>query len=323
MPLIYYILVKRISKKRESDFMKNNVIKSNVSLLLAAAIWGLAFVAQSEGMDYIGPFTFGAARCFLGVLFLIPVWLIISRKTYKDVPRAEVRKIIGKTFKVGCLCGAVLFVAISSQQIGLVYTTAGKAGFITALYIVLVPVVSSFIFRRKAGIAVWISVALATVGLYLLCMPGGGFSVSKGDIYVLVCAAVFTGHILIVDRFADEVDGTLLSMVQFAVVALLSVPFIFITGETPSLEAISGAWVSICYTGILSCGVAYTLQIVGQKHANNPTVASLLMSMESVFAAVFGWLILNERLSAVEFIGALLMSGAIVLSQIKLPEKSK
>ena len=303
--------------------MKKNVLKSNASLLLAAAIWGLAFVAQSEGMDYIGPFTFGAARCFLGVLFLLPVWLITSRKTYKEMSAEEGRAVKKKTLRVGCLCGAVLFVAISAQQIGLVYTTAGKAGFITALYIVLVPVVSSFIFRKKAGIAVWISVALATLGMYLLCMKGGSFAISKGDVYVLVCAVVFTAHILIVDRFADEIDGTLLSMIQFAVVALLSVPSIFIAGESPSVEAISGAWLSICYTGILSCGVGYTLQIVGQKYSSNPTVASLLMSMESVFAAVFGWLILNERLSAVEFAGAILLSGAIVLSQIKLPEKSK
>lgn len=303
--------------------MKKNVLKSNVSLLLAAAIWGLAFVAQSEGMDYIGPFTFGATRCFLGVLFLIPVWLITGRKNYKNTPEEKVRAIIKRTVKVGCLCGAILFVAISAQQIGLIYTTAGKAGFITALYIVLVPVASSFIFRKRAGIAVWISVVLATVGLYLLCMPGGSFAISKGDIYVLVCAVVFTGHILVVDRFADEVDGILLSMVQFTIVSLLSVPFIFITGETPSVEAISGAWISICYTGILSSGVAYTLQIVGQKYASNPTVASLLMSMESVFAAVFGWLILHEKLSVMEFAGALLMSGAIVLSQIKLPEKRK
>lgn len=303
--------------------MKKDVLKSNGSLLLAAAIWGLAFVAQSEGMDYIGPFTFGAARCLLGALFLLPVWFITSRKTYRDTPKAEVVATIKRTIKVGCLCGIVLFLAISAQQIGLVYTTAGKAGFITALYIVMVPVVSALIFKKRAGIAVWISVALATVGLYLLCMPGGSFVMSKGDIYVLVCAVVFTGHILIVDRFVDEIDGTLLSLVQFAVVALLSVPSIFIAGETPSVEAISGAWISIAYTGILSCGVAYTLQIVGQKHASNPTVASLLMSMESVFAAVFGWLILNESLSPVELTGTLLMSGAIVLSQIKLPEKRK
>lgn len=298
--------------------MKKNVIKSNISLLLAAAIWGLAFVAQSEGMDYIGPFTFGAARCFLGVAFLIPVWLITSRANYKNMPKSEVKEIIMRTLKVGGLCGVILFVAISAQQIGLVYTTAGKAGFITALYIVLVPVVSSLIFRKKAGITVWMGVILATAGLYLLCMTGDGFSISRGDIFVIICAIVFTGHILVVDRFADKVDGTLLSAVQFTVVALISVPFIFINGETPSVEAVSGAWLSICYTGILSCGVGYTLQIVGQKHASNPTVASLLMSMESVFAVIFGWLILDEKLSTPELIGVLLMSGAIVLSQVRV-----
>lgn len=302
--------------------MNKNVLKSNISLLLAAAIWGLAFVAQSEGMEYIGPFTFGATRCFLGVLFLIPVWLITSRTAYKNMPMEAVLGIIKKTLKVGCVCGVILFVAISAQQIGLQYTTAGKAGFITALYIVLVPLVSSFLFKKKPGAAVWISVVLATAGLYLLCMTGDGFSISKGDIFVIVCAIVFTGHILVVDKFADAIDGTLLSMIQFAVVTLLSVPSIFIAGESPTLEAISGAWLSICYTGILSCGVAYTLQIVGQKHASNPTVASLLMSMESVFAVIFGWLILNERLSASELIGVVLMSGAIVLSQIKLPKRN-
>ncbi len=303
--------------------MRKEVAKSNISLLLAAAIWGLAFVAQSEGMEYIGPFTFGAVRCLLGVLFLIPVWLITGRINYKNTPKGEVRNIRKKTVKVGCVCGTVLFAAISAQQIGLQYTTAGKAGFITALYIVLVPVASSVLFKKKAGINVWISVALATVGLYLLCVTEGGFYLSKGDLYVLICAVVFTGQILIVDRYAGEVDGTLLSLVQFAIVSALSVPFIFITKETPSVEAISGAWVSVCYTGILSCGVAYTLQIVGQKHAENPAVASLLMSMESVFAAVFGWLILNEKLSISEFVGAVLMSAAIVLSQVRVPHNEK
>ncbi|MDD6021780.1 MAG: DMT family transporter [Oscillospiraceae bacterium] len=294
--------------------MDKKVIKSNAALLLAAMIWGLAFVAQSDGMNYIGPFTFGAIRCFLGAAVLVPVYLIIQKKNgaANDENAREIRK---TTFKAGLLCGAILFGATSTQQIGLQYTAAGKAGFITALYIVLVPVFGMIFFKKKASWRTWISVAIATAGLYLLCIKEG-FTIDKGDIWVIACALIFTFHILTIDKFADRIDGTLLSIVQFATVSVLSVPFIFINREQVTLSSVTGAWVSLLYTGILSCGVGYTMQIIGQKDAKNPAIASLLMSMESVFAVIFGWLILHEKLSGREFAGVVLMSAAIVLSQL-------
>ncbi len=299
--------------------MDKKAVKSNILLLLAAAIWGLAFVAQSDGMNYIGPFTFGAARCFLGVLALIPAFVVFSRINDKGKSREEIAEKRKLTVKVGAVCGVILFAAISSQQIGIQYTTAGKAGFITALYIVLVPVFGMLFFRKKTSVLTWISVVIATVGLYLLCIKEN-FTIGKGDLWVIVCAVVFAIQILVVDRFVDRVDGVLLSLVQFSVVTVLSVPFIFINHEQPSLQTISSAWVSICYTGILSCGAAYTFQILGQKDAKNPTIASLLMSMESVTAAIFGWLILHERLSGRELIGVVMMFCAIVIAQLPMPK---
>ncbi len=301
--------------------MDKKVVKSNAALLLTAIIWGLAFVAQSDGMNHIGPFAFTAVRCMLGSIVLIPVYLVLQKKngTLHDKEESKKRK---ATLKVGLICGVVYFAATITQQIGLQYTAAGKAGFVTALYIVLVPIFGMFFFKKKPPFKAWISVVVATVGLYLLCIKEG-FSIDKGDIWVIACAIIFTFHILLIDKFAPKVDGTLLSMIQFACASVLSVPFIFITKETVSLDAISNAWVSIAYTGILSCGVGYTLQIVGQRDAKSPTVASLLMSMESVFAVIFGWLILHERLTEKELIGVVLMSSAIVIAQLPIGEKKK
>lgn len=299
--------------------MDKKALKSNAALLLTAIIWGLAFVAQSDGMNYLGPFTFGAVRCMMGAVALIPVYLIIQKKngTLHDEEEKQKRK---NTVKAGLLCGVIFFAATSTQQIGLQYTSAGKAGFVTALYIVLVPVFGMIFFKKKAPFKTWISVASATVGLYFLCIKDG-FSIDTGDVWVIACAVLFTFHILLIDKFADSIDGTLLSMTQFAVASVLSVPFMFITKESFSLSTISNAWVSLVYTGVLSCGVGYTLQIVGQRNAKSPTIASLLMSMESVFAVIFGWIILGEKLSQREFIGVILMSAAIVISQIPIGEK--
>lgn len=299
--------------------MDKKALKSNAALLLTAIIWGLAFVAQSDGMNYIGPFTFGAVRCMMGAIVLVPVYLIIQKKngTLHDEKENQKRK---RTLKAGLLCGVAFFAATSTQQIGLQYTSAGKAGFVTALYIVLVPVFGMIFFKKRAGLKTWISVAAATVGLYFLCITDG-FSIGVGDIWVIACAVIFTFHILLIDKFADSIDGTLLSIIQFAFASVLSVPFLIITKEQLSLQTLSNAWVSLAYTGVLSCGVGYTLQIVGQRDAKNPTVASLLMSMESVFAVIFGWLILDERLTQREFAGVILMSAAIVLSQLPIGEK--
>ena len=284
--------------------------------MLAALIWGSAFVAQSVGMDYIGPFTFNSVRSFLGAIVLLPVIWYTGRtkKTEIQQDRRQERKdlIMG-----GICCGVILTVSSSLQQIGLMYTSAGKAGFITALYILIVPVLGMFL-GKKVGIKTWIGVVLAVIGMYLLCITSG-FSISYGDFMVLLCAFVFSLHILTVDYFSPKVDGVKLSSIQFLVCGILSaIPMI--VKEQPQAADILAAWLPIAYAGVLSSGVAYTLQIVCQKHLN-PTVASLIMSLESVFAVLTGWLILHEKLSIREFTGCVLVFAAIILAQ--LPEKMK
>ena len=302
--------------------MNKNALKGNLTLLFAAIIWGLAFVAQSDAMNHIGPFAFTSMRCALGAFVLVPVCIINLKSDKKVKNPAEMSQMIRTTVKIGCLCGVIVFFAIITQQIGLMYTAAGKAGFITALYIVLVPVVSVIFFNQKSSVKIWLGGAFATVGLYLLCIKEG-FTIGTGDLWVIACAVVFTFHIIIIDRFADKVNGVLLSAIQFAIVSLISLPLALIFEDKLSLSDLSSSWITICYTGILSCGVGYTMQIIGQKHSKNPTIASLLMSMESVFAAIFGWLILKEQLSLKEILGVLLMSAAIVLSQLPSKAKSK
>lgn len=321
--------------------MKSGKLKYNFMLMLAALIWGSAFVAQSVGMDYIGPFTFNAVRSFLGSLVLLPViWFMDRQKrgetsasgqsagkeeqnttfvekeesdftsTEKTAKKEERKTLI----KAGICCGILLTISTSLQQIGLVYTSAGKAGFITALYILIVPILGLFV-KKKVGIKTWFGVALAVVGMYLLCITSG-FSIAYGDFLVLLCAVSFSFHILTVDYFSPKVDGVKLSCIQFFVCGVLSV--IPMLTEQPQISQIMAAWMPIAYAGILSSGVAYTLQIITQKHLN-PTVASLLMSLESVFAVLTGWIILHERLSAREMVGCILMFAAIILAQ--LPQK--
>lgn len=302
-------------------------LKYNFLLMLAALIWGSAFVAQSVGMDYLGPFTFNSVRSFMGSLVLLPVIWFMDRQN-KDGAKGDGQGALGKSAEVkqqekktlllgGLCCGVILTVSTSLQQIGLVYTTAGKAGFITALYILIVPLLGLFLGRRVGG-KTWLGVALAVIGMYLLCIKEG-FSISYGDFMVLLCAFVFSLHILTVDYFSPKVDGVRLSCIQFFVCGCLcAVPMVIF--EHPEIYQILQAWLPLIYAGVLSSGVAYTLQIITQKHLN-PTVASLLMSLESVFAALTGWLILNERLSPKELLGCVLVFAAIILAQ--LPESKK
>lgn len=302
-------------------------LKYNFLLMLAALIWGSAFVAQSVGMDYLGPFTFNSVRSFMGSLVLLPVIWFMDRQK-KDGAKGDGQGALGKSAEVkqqekktlllgGLCCGVILTVSTSLQQIGLVYTTAGKAGFITALYILIVPLLGLFLGRRVGG-KTWLGVALAVIGMYLLCIKEG-FSISYGDFMVLLCAFVFSLHILTVDYFSPKVDGVRLSCIQFFVCGCLcAVPMVIF--EHPEIYQILQAWLPLIYAGVLSSGVAYTLQIITQKHLN-PTVASLLMSLESVFAALTGWLILNERLSPKELLGCVLVFTAIILAQ--LPESKK
>lgn len=291
--------------------------KNILLLLLTAFIWGVAFVAQSVGMDYVEPFTFNGIRCLIGCLFLLPCVAIFDR--WKSAGELEaIRSNKKMLWFAGTLCGVILFIATNSQQIGLKYTTAGKAGFITALYIVFVPIIGLFL-KKKCGWNVWISVLIALVGFYLLSITDG-FYLSKGDFYVLVCALVFPFHIWVVNHYAPFLDGVRLSFIQFFVCGVLSVACMFLF-ETPDLHAICSAWMPLLYAGVLSCGVAYTLQIIGQKDFN-PTAASLLMSFESVFSVLAGWILLKEAMSGREILGCVLIFIGVVLAQLPIGTKS-
>ena len=276
--------------------------------MLTALIWGAAFVAQSAGMEQNGPFTFNTVRMILGGIVLIPCIALFDKMRHVRLGWRSADK---NLWVGGCLCGVALFTGATLQQFGIQYTSAGKAGFITALYVIFVPLCRLFAGKRP-GKLLWGSVALAAVGMYLLCMDGS-LALSKGDVLVLLGAFGFTAHILIIDHFSQKVDGVRMSCIQFFVAGALSLVCMFLF-ETPSVPAILSAWAPILYAGLLSCGVAYTLQVVAQKDTD-PTVASLILCLESVFAVLFGWLLLGETLSMKELLGCILMVVAIVLAQ--------
>ena len=292
--------------------------KGNLMLLLTAFIWGSAFVAQSTGMNYIGPFTFLAIRSFLGVIALLPVIAFRASKQEKTVRQQNSRVKI--TWIGGFFCGIVLGVASAFQQVGLGMTSAGKAGFITALYIVIVPIVSIFI-GKKIHLSTWFYLLIALVGFYLLSVKEG-FSIGKGDLLVLCCAFCYSIHILTIDYFLNKgADPVKMSCMQFLISGILGL-ILTLLFETPSLASIWDAKIPLLYAGVLSSGVAYTLQIVGQKYTE-PTIATLLMSLESVFAALTGWIVLHEVLSGKELLGCLLVFLAVILAQIPFPIKRK
>lgn len=331
--------------------MKKTEWKSPALLFLTAVVWGVAFVAQSVGMDYVGPFTFNCIRCLIGAVVLVPcIWFLDGWKQRPDGAScgresagapdgaSDGRESAGASrgasdgresteapsgasdgshalLAGGICCGLALFVASNLQQIGIQYTTVGKAGFITALYIVMVPVFGIFL-KKRAGICVWVSVALAVAGLYLLCITDR-LALGKGDILVLLCAVVFAVHILVVDHFSAKADGVRMSCIQFLVCGLLSGVCMLLT-EHPEMRLILQAWQPILYAGVFSCGVGYTLQIIGQK-GTDPTVASLILSLESVVSVLAGWLLLGQRLSVRELGGCALMFAAILLAQ--MPER--
>lgn len=304
--------------------------------MLTSFIWGSAFVAQSSGMDYVGPYTYNMARNVLAFLFLIPVIYVIGKKkrvtddagsgtgideeasveaNWKSILLPDRTTLVG-----GIYCGLVMAVASSLQQIGITMTTAGKAGFITALYIILVPLMGVFIGKKIPRI-IWFCVVLAMAGFYLLCVKEG-FSISKGDILVLFCSVGFSVHIMTIDHFTSKgVDGVKMACIQFAVAAIVMTPVMFLL-ENPSVSGLLSAWMTIAYAGILSSGVGFTLQIVAQKDTD-PTTATLIMSLESVFAAVSGCLFLNEVLLPKEILGCILVFVAVILAQVPLPVKSK
>jgi drug/metabolite transporter (DMT)-like permease len=297
--------------------MKVNHIRQTVFPVLAALIWGTAFVAQSVGAEYVEPFTFNAARSAIAFLCLLVLCLVLRAKRKRDFAgQAAARPSSRRDLAVGGICcGVALTVAANLQQKGLETTTSGKAGFITALYIVIVPILGVFL-KKKAPRMIWVSVALAVVGLYCLCITED-FSITGGDFYIMLCALCFAGHILVIDHFTQKVDGVELSCVQFLVMTVLSTVGMLVT-ETPSAAAVMACIGPILYVGIFSSGVAYTLQILAQKDSN-PTVVSLLLSLESVFATVAGALVLGDRMSGREYVGCGLMLAAVVLAQ--LPER--
>lgn len=295
--------------------MKNQ-LKGSICLLLCTTIWGFAFIAQSVGMDLIGPFTFQSVRGCLAIGFLIPCTFLLELRSCgfsESIKRWKNPDL----WKAGLLCGITLFIATSLQQIGLVYTDAGKAGFITAMYIVLVPILGLFL-HRKPPKAAFFSVFLAVVGLYLLCCVGVT-EINKGDLLLIGCALTFSVQILCVDHFAGAIDGIRLNCVQCLVVIALSVPCAVLT-EVIDPQNIWACRMPLLFAGVVSMGIAYTLQIVGQKDVE-PTTASLIMSLESVFAVLGGWLILHETMTVPEFLGCVLVFTAVIISQ--LPEKHK
>lgn len=294
-------------------------MKNNAMLLLAAFIWGCAFVAQSVGMDYVGPFTFNSVRNLIGSLVLVPViFLMDGLKRKSGMSEEELSKQRGDTRTLvigGISCGIVLAAASSLQQFGIMFTTVGKAGFITAMYIVLVPILGIFIGKKVRPLIVF-CVAVSVAGLYFLCMTEK-LSLSIGDLFVLLCAVIFSVHILVIDHFSPLVDGVRMSAIQFLTAGIVcAVPMLLL--ERPDAGSILAAWMPILYAGVMSSGVAYTLQILGQKNAD-PAVASLLLSLESVFSVLAGWVLLGQRLSGKELFGCALMFAAIILAQ--LPEK--
>ncbi len=301
--------------------MKQKSSAKGVAFLsVAALIWGTAFVAQSTGMDYVGPFTFNAIRSFIGCIFLIPciMFLDVFYKRRPSLLGTAVTKQQQKTLiKGGVICGLILSIASALQQVGLVYTSVGKTGFITTLYIIIVPIFSIFL-GKKAGIKVWVGVILASVGLYMLCI-NESFTINIGDVLVAACAVAYSFHILTIAHYSPKTDGLRMSCIQFLVVGIVnSIPmFLF---ESPQIANIINASGSILYAGILSSGIAYTLQIIGQRYTA-PTIASLIMSFESVIAVLAGWIILGEILSQKEIFGCVLVFVAIIIAQ--LPKRQK
>lgn len=293
--------------------------KGSLMLLITSLIWGTAFVAQSEGMNYVEPFTYNAMRTLLGGVVLIPV-IILFRFLDKRNGKEKTSCSLKNTVTGGICCGIVLFIASSFQQLGIAQTTAGKAGFVTALYIVIVPLIGIFL-HKKMPLRMWLFIAIALAGFWLLCMKQD-IGISSGDLLVFFGAIFFAVHITVIDFFNEKnTDGVLMSCIQFFTAGLLMLICMFIF-EKPTIPNIVGAVGTILYAGIMSCGVAYTLQILGQKHTN-PTLATMLMSLESVFAALSGWLILGEKLSIKEFFGCVLIFAAVILAQLAGTDKIK
>lgn len=290
--------------------MKKGSLTGNIMLILTAAIWGIAFVAQRAGMDHVGPFTFMATRYALAALSLGIISFLVFRSQEQKNSKTDYD--LKTTLKSGLVTGIILFTASSLQQIGLIYSTAGKAAFITTLYIVIVPFFGIFL-GKKIGASTWVGVILSICGLYLLTVKQG-LSMEYGDLIVLAGSFLWAGHILVIDHYSNRVEPVYMSFLQFVVAFLLSVIVMFLF-ETPTWDTVMEAKIPIFYAGVLSAGVGYTLQMIAQK-STDPTVASLIMSLEAVFGAVGGYFLLHEILSFKELLGCIVMFVAIIIAQI-------
>ena len=296
--------------------MKNHKkLRSNLLLILTAFIWGTGFVAQNMGMEYAGPFSFNATRNFVGAIALLPVIFLFS-KLNKGKEKQEYKKkdlIVG-----GVWCGTVLGFASALQQLGIYLgTSSGKAGFITALYMLIVPILGLFL-KKKVGFKAWVAVVLGTVGMYFLCITSG-FQIEMGDFVIFLCAILYAVHIMVIDHFSPKADGVKMSCIQFITSGIINVVIMLIFEDINWIGLLL-SYKAILYLGIMSSGVAYTLQIVAQKDTS-PVAATLIMSLESVFAVLSGWLILKETMNQNQLLGCLLIFVGIILSQ--LPEKKK
>ncbi|MDO4543254.1 MAG: DMT family transporter [Clostridia bacterium] len=299
--------------------MKRKQTVSSLMLLLTAVIWGTAFVAQGAVSSVLGAFTFNAVRSFVGAAFMVPIFFLFTKKGSEQAMRIANREGRLITVKAGVICGSLMFLGAFFQQYGITSYTAiygttavGKAGFITTLYVILVPIFG-MIFKKKVSLQIWISVLIAVIGLYLLCVKEG-FSVDLPDLYVLVCAVAYSFYILAVDRYANRVNTFLFSTIQLFVCGLISAVCMFIF-ETVVWADILSMWFPIVYTGVFSSAIAFTLEAVAQKNTD-PAISSLIFCLESVFAALAGWLILNETMTGNEVLGCGLMFIAVVLSQL-------
>ena len=306
--------------------MKKRPVLSAVILIFTAMIWGTAFVAQDKASEFAGPFTINGIRFFIGAMILIPV-IVVTGKSKKQTifeSNAKSRKTL---IIASIISGLALSIASNIQQFGIESypdeaATSGRAGFITAMYVILVPILNFIVFRKKISLTLFLALLLSVAGLYLLCLSGGISNIYTGDIIILCCALAFAIQILAVDYFIEKTDPIKLSCLSFFVCSISSLILMFIY-EKPDISKLSESWMSILYLGIFSSGIAYTLQIIGQKYSDNPTVASILMSLESVFAVIAGAVLMNEKLTGRELIGCIIMFLAIILAQIKIPVKQK
>ena len=288
-------------------------VRSALLLLLTAMIWGSGFVAQSTAAECLSPFTIGALRNLIGCIFLSPVIYLIDKRDKRSADYMMPTQKHNKMLVLGGIsCGIALAVASTFQQMGVPLTTVGKAGFITALYIVIVPIFGVFL-KKKTPAVIWLAVAVAVGGMYLLCI-NGELSIGRGDLYVLICAMCFAAHILIIDHFSPHVNGVKMAFIQFATCSAICAVCALIF-EHPNVRNILSMALPIVYLGVMSTGVGYTLQVVSQKNIQ-PEIASLIMSLEAVFAALLGWLLLNEHLNAKELVGCALIFAAVMLAQL-------